>query len=439
MLTTFRQGIISYQDTPTFFLVFSGGKVSINAGTTPTNITFAHGNSDYLFTESESVVNAWVGPFSSIDYWLYWDLDVFSGLRTFGSTTVNPFSPTNGYGATFPTSPVANQHFFNTTTNKMNVWNGNSWGEKIRLFAAKLTNGSTLDPLATGTQIGSFSQRNVGHILFNSDGLPIKTSNRFGLGSFITTESYLNSQVDQNNSYKLESLKQVGKAVEPIPKFYCITWKGPNQLGIASNFFPQYPCIGVSSSDIGINGVSSFITDGLISNPNNWNFSQPPNTSLWVGPSGQITTDVPQNVSMQEIGYVVTNDTVFIDIKRLIFIDQEVVPTPTPTFTPTVTATPSVTPTNTPSTTAAITPTSTATNTPTQTASQTLTPTTTPPPTSTPTTTPTNTPPPTVTPTNTATNTATPSVTPTNTATASNTPSNTVTPTNTPTITPTPT
>ena len=360
MLITFRQGIISYQDTPNFFLVLTGGNVNLNADRIPTDITLAHGTVDYLFTESQSIIGAWSGPFvNGTNYWLYWDIDNFTGQRTFGSTTVDPFQA-NGYGLDFPSSPQVDQHFFNTTINKMHVWNGSRWVEKIRLFAAKITSGGILQSIAIGSQIGVTSKRTAGHILFDNNGLPIKTSDRFGMGYFVTTETYLNSQVDRNNSYKLEALHPTGKAIEPIPQYYCVSWKDVNQLGVASYKDPLHPCIGISSVPMGVNEVSPFITDGFISNFANWNFTDPPGTILWVGITGEITTAVPQDTSMQEIGYVVSPDTVFISLRRVILIDglpnitATPTPTPVPSLTPTVT--PTVTPTLTPTLTPTITP-----------------------------------------------------------------------------------
>ena len=88
MIVNFRQGIVSTQLTPNF-LTYVGGHVNINANGDPVVITFAYGSSDYLFTEADNVPSAWTGPFSpATDYWLYWDIDSFTGIRTFGHTLV---------------------------------------------------------------------------------------------------------------------------------------------------------------------------------------------------------------------------------------------------------------------------------------------------------------------------------------------------------------
>lgn len=321
MIVNFRQGIVSIQLTPNF-LTLVGDHVNLNANSDPTIITFAFGDSDYLFTEAADIVAAWEGPFiGSTDYWLYWDLDIYTGLRTFGYTTVNPFTPTGGYGV-LPNSPSNGQHFFEMSSKKMKVWTGGKWIEKIRVFAAKIASGAILQPLSVGSQINLNQTRLSGHLLFDSKGNVVKIADRLGRGSFVTTETYLNSQDNRDNSYKLEAMQNVGKAVEPLPKYSCLSFKGPQLLGVSSSNDVTRQCIGISSKDTSLNETTTYITNGFITNYNNWNFSDEPGTYLWVGVRGEITTDIPQNYSMQKIGHIVSPDTIFIDIQDQILIDK---------------------------------------------------------------------------------------------------------------------
>lgn len=321
MLTNIRQGIVRKQESPPF-LSFSSGTVSINASTDSTVIAFAHGNSDYLYSEDNSIVGAWTGPFSNgTDYWLYWDINLFTGVRTFGSTTIDPFTPDDGYGNTLPQNPVTNQHFFHILTKKMMVWSGSRWEEVVRVFAAKLANGSSLEIMDEGSQVGLTRVANTGFILFDDAGNPVKRFDRFGKGEFLTTESYLNSSNVLLNSFKLETLQIDGKALEPIPKFYCVSWKGPKQLGLASSENPDFPCVGIAIEDIVSNEIGKFVTHGLITNPDDWNWTEAPNTLIWVGSNGEITTQVPQKTSMQRIGHIVSADTVLISLTDLTLIE----------------------------------------------------------------------------------------------------------------------
>ena len=417
MLVTFRQGIVRKQEYPPF-LQLKDGKVHINANTVPTVIALADGRNDYLFTENQSVNDAWVGPFrKDRTYYLYWDIDKNTGLRTFGHTNVEP-----SFGTVRPTNPATQQHFFDTSVGKMLVWNGAAWLERLRVFAGSLSSGGILRPNGEGTQVKINQSRYIGHILFDERGNPVKNTD----GVFITTETFVSPSDNMVDLYNSERKQIRGRAIESIPKFHAVTWSGPNRLGIARNISPELGyAVGISVEDMNKDEIRTFITEGFLLNEA-WNFSEPPGTLLFVGPTGQVTTEVPSRHSMQIVGQVVDRNTAYIRIRDLFKIDGvPVTPTITPSvsLTPPVSATPAVTPTATPT----VTVTPTVTTNPTSTPAATATPTAT--------VTPSVTAAVTVTPTSTPAATPTPTVTPT--AAVTITPTPTVTPTYTPTITPT--
>jgi hypothetical protein len=377
MLINFRQGIVETQPTPAA-IALGGGQVNLNTNMAPTILSFADGSSDYLFIENTSSVPAWAGPFTlGTDYWLYWDIDKTTANRTFGTTLVEPT-----FGTTRPSSPLNDQHFFDTSINKMVVWNGQRWIEKLRIFAAKLENGSTLIRETVGTsQVGLDTESYSGEIVLAPNGLPVVRAN----GEFLTTQTPTNSQDNPLNSYKIESLQIRAKAVEPIPIYHCVAYKGPNQTGLATNRSPDRGrCIGVSVENTLTNEMRKYVTFGYVTNPA-WNFTENPGTLVFVGNNGQVTTDVPTKISLQRIGTVVSSDTILVDIGILFRIVDPLIPSPTPSpspsasVTPTPTRTPPVTATPTPSATqtaaVTVTPTPTLTVTPTLTATLTPTPT----------------------------------------------------------------
>jgi hypothetical protein len=450
MFVAFRQGIVAVQPSPSF-LSLVGNNVNLNANASPTIITFAYQSTNYLFTENKSVLAAWKGPFlNGTNYWLYWDLDMTTAKRTFGVTTINPAF----FGNTPPPSPVTGQHFFFYKENTMKVWNGVQWKPFLRVFAGQIDSGGILVPYTVGSQVNLNQGGQQGTLLFDQTGSPIYNNKNY----FLTTESTVNTQNNPLNNYKIEALQVVGRAIESIPKYSAVTWKGKNTLGLASSTDYLRPAIGIAIEDLTKDEVSRFVTDGYITNPS-WNFTVAPNTAIWVGINGEITTQVPQTISMQRMGYVVAPDTIFVSIAQIILLQNpNALPTPTPTtsITPSITRTPTLTPTNTPTLTPTMTISGSASPTPTPTLSatpsitSTITPTVTPSATMTPTMTPTVTFTPSVTVTTTPTTTATPTptltpvptlasptVTPTMTLTPTNTGTAQVTPTPTSTVTPT--
>lgn len=98
MRINFRQGVASHQVGG--FLQVSGSTVNILAADRPVTATLAHKTTNYTHSEDNSVTAAWVGPFTETNYWLYWDFNPLTFVRTFAHTTIQPIAqsvePGNG-------------------------------------------------------------------------------------------------------------------------------------------------------------------------------------------------------------------------------------------------------------------------------------------------------------------------------------------------------
>lgn len=432
MKLEFRQGLVQFQTSPPF-LSFAGGNVDLISTSIDTIVTFAHGSSDYLFIESSSVFGAWTGPFPSTGTsWLYWDLDIVTGKRTFGWTEV-----AYGYGSIMPQTPVLDEHFFYTRSNNFKVWDGSKWVTKIRVFAGEVVDNSIVIPYGTGSQIGDTRTTYAGEILYDSMHQPLRKSDPLNRGEFVHTESRLKSQNTPLNEHNQSTTEYSYTPDTPVPMGYCVSMVDDMSLTLSSYRKPDRPCIGISITDTYASELGRYITEGILTF-DGWNFTAEPNTPIWVGVNGEITTVVPSKTSIQRLGHVISRNKILLNIQEIILIDSSyedcIIPSPTPTPTNTVTPTVTATITMTPTVTATITVT------PTVTAAITVTPTITAPATPNATVTPTVTPSktpflqpspvPTLTPTMTPTMTVTPDPTP------PITPDTTVTPN--PTITPTP-
>ena len=315
MKLSFRQGIVRYQtdvsNNPDFLQVTSSNYVTLSVAPTPTIVTFSQGNADYLFEETQTITNAW-GPFNdtSNNYYLYWDIDVNTGLRSFGSTTLAPLSDFSA-----PTNPAIGQHWYNLTYTTMNVWDGTRWNQVIRVFAGELANGVVLTQYTVGSQVGLNTPSFAGSILFDYHSKPIRTAQLNGLGYFLTTESpfYKNEQVV--STVKFESTLEYVAAFEPIPAFSLVTYKGASELGLASFSSNLLQAIGLVQQDLYIGDVGIITTNGFVSNAL-WNWTVPLNSPLYCGSTGQITAVMPTTGYIQRIGHVVSSDTIFVDIQQ---------------------------------------------------------------------------------------------------------------------------
>jgi len=314
MKLPFRQGIVRYQtdinDTPTF-LQLTGSGVTLNVSPDPTVVTFSHGSTNYLYEENQTVPNAWAAPFDPVDQWLYWDLDIITGVRTFGITKISPVDGVN------QPAPAIDRHWFDLQSKKMMVFTGARYVEKLRVFAAKLDDGGVLIPYNIGSQSGLNETVNAGLILYDDEQQPVKKFDRFGRGNFLTTESPLSAQFSRIVNYKLEYEIKEAVANEFIPIHYCVSYFDYSVIRLSKNTIAEFPCIGIASEDMHIGEARSFITSGHIKD-DSWNWTDPVGTKLFVGQTGEITTTIPQVFSIQEIGTIVAPNTIYIDIKPLI-------------------------------------------------------------------------------------------------------------------------
>jgi len=98
MKINFRQGVVSYQSGG--FLQISGNDVNILATNRPVTVSVAQKTSNYTHSEDNAVPSAWVGPFTAFtNYWLYWNFDPLTFVRTFGHTAIEPITQSAVPGA----------------------------------------------------------------------------------------------------------------------------------------------------------------------------------------------------------------------------------------------------------------------------------------------------------------------------------------------------
>src|SRR5271165_5387171 len=99
MIINFRQGIVQQMMSaghPAFLQLVGTGVNLIASPSNPTIVDFAQGQSDYLFQEAANITNAWAGPFTVTSYaYLYWDINLLTGIRTFNSTPYVPVTSAN--------------------------------------------------------------------------------------------------------------------------------------------------------------------------------------------------------------------------------------------------------------------------------------------------------------------------------------------------------
>jgi len=318
----FRQGIVRTHATA---LQFTAGNtvILLDGQTAPVVLNFADGpNDDYLWEEALLVDPAWTDLPSANEYWLYIDIDKMTAERTFGTTIYQPLDQPNT-----PSNPAVGQHWFDTrsTQTVMKVWAGSRWTEKVRMFVAKVS-GLTIFPYSTGTQAGLNDSVLSGRILYDDENRtqPIKKYDRRGQGKFITTESVIFSQFSNITGFKVAQGLVEGQAIENIPQYYAVALRGGEyKIGLAKNGTSggaqpgPYPAIGIATEDFVTGETHTYAANGYITD-DNFNWIEDPGTYIFVGPTGQLTTSVPQSGSLQRVGVVINTYTIQIDIQPII-------------------------------------------------------------------------------------------------------------------------
>jgi hypothetical protein len=326
MKLTFKQGIVKSQvdsnNVPTFLNKSSTSDyVSLYINATSTLITFSHGSVDYLYEESNSVEQAW-GPFTppvTQTYYLYWDIDLETGIRTFGHTTF-----TTVVSETPPTILANGQHWFNLLDKKMYVYQDLGWAEKIRVFAGVYANGSltpysVLDTSVTPsvtryftTQVGLHETANAGFILFDDNTLPIRRSQN---STFLTTESQFYTTKSLISAVNFDTNLFYATANENVPAFSIVSYNKDNTLSVASyDDVHATSANGFIRNEVYKGEVTNIVTNGYITNIN-WRFSVPAATPVYLGLNGEIQLTPPRSGFIQKVGTIVSPDTIFVNIE----------------------------------------------------------------------------------------------------------------------------
>jgi len=328
MRVNFRQGIINYQQ-PTF-LSIKRTSVDLVVDNTPLLLTIASGTIDYLFTEQTSVTNAWNRVYSGIDQWLYIDYDGRNLNRTFGITTKSPI-----VGPTAPKNLTADQHWYDTTSNHLKVWNGSGWAIKIRVFVAMLQKGtkpismSNNSPIFSGTQIGDTSVIYAGSIVYNTlTKLPIRDD----LGTFLTTEDTLSSSDLGVSTQKLANSLIEAKSQTNIVAYSIVVFSDFGEITSADGFTATYDKVyGIVQNNAAIGDVTTVVTNGIISNPL-WDWTTIGiNAPLYCNSAGQLAT-TPYIPLQMQCATVIDKHTILLGTPALVYNGNPTINLPSPNF-----------------------------------------------------------------------------------------------------------
>ena len=312
MRIPFRQGIVSCQTSagqPDFLLI-SGEQVLMKTDDAAIIVAFVSGSNDYLYQEpiDSNPQLGWIGPFTvNVDYWLYWDIDKITGLRTFGATTSQLI-----YDYQTPSNPVVNQHWFDSNQRLMKVWTGTNWVSVIRVFACKFSQGATIEyiyPIGQ-SQVALDEDVNAGYILFDANNKPVKNSDKgfFTLSDrFFTAEAAVNGQTLENAVFQFN-------VAETITPFKVVKIIAENTVALADYEDTPIFAVGLSLNHAEVGEIVNVCMEGVITNID-WHWT---NISgfLWIDHFGTLV-EIDPHVTLSlrgpfvPVGRIIAHDKIF--------------------------------------------------------------------------------------------------------------------------------
>jgi hypothetical protein len=317
MKLPFRQGIVLYttnnDKVPNFLYTDKRENyVSLIASSSPVTITFADGNDNYLYDERETTKYAWGSFDKNIKYWMYWDLDLLTAKRTFGSTILEPL-----VSDSVPENPQNDQHWFNLADNytisngnykklyknTMYVWDESlqHWSHKLRLFSGIYLNGN-IDAYPLASQVGLTTQCIAGYILYDNSDSPTKAARDDGSYKFLTSESHFYDTKSLTTTISLDAITNYGKASENIEQYKLVKISSDNSISIASHDdLTLSPAIGFVNEKILKDDVGIIITNSYIINES-WSFTDAPSSPIYLVTNGNFSTTPPLSGFIQQIG-----------------------------------------------------------------------------------------------------------------------------------------
>lgn len=313
MELTFRHGIIRHQidisGTATFLRKSGSNDEYIDLVCDEDSVTFAiaHGNANYLIVEPKSINHCW-GPLTAHGetQYLFWDISLLNGSLSHGYTTVNPF-----FGTNEPSSPILDQHWYDTAINQMKVWNGSKWVPKLRLFAGIYQSNAIVVPHARGSQINQNVACKAGNILLGQTGQPLRDTD----GTFITSESNLIASHTSSENLRLETIQMFAEAIEFIPSFSFVTFEVPGKVKLASSNRPDEVINGIMLHEYFPGQVGNIIANGIVRNEQ-WSFlPSEVNRPIYINATGEITLIEPSMQDKYVVGYVFDPTAIFVDIQ----------------------------------------------------------------------------------------------------------------------------
>lgn len=309
MQVTYTQGILRGQTTlpsnARLFLQPDGAYVDVYVTDMKLVAVAAHKSKNYLIEEPYNVSHAWGALPLATHCYLYWDIDVATGVQSRGYTTVAPT-----YGTSTPGTVTNGLHFFNTTDRVMLLGVDGTWVEKIRVFAGESTVSGVTAPYDFESQVGLNGVQQAGYIVYglNNRGLKDPVD-----GTFINTATGFKLRLgDYDTVVSLDAEQEYLTAAEPIPAGSFVAVTAPGAIRVADPDLDRWAS-GYVRSGTATGSAVRVVSGGVVFDEVSFDFDESDiGKLLWLESGGTLSPVRPNMSTAQSVGVIRGAHSVFV-------------------------------------------------------------------------------------------------------------------------------
>lgn len=317
MLVKFRHGIVKQQKdiagNPAS--IFIDGNVFRLKGTKeqPFVFTLSFGKFDYLL-EVENSNLTW--PIRDGSWNLYLSMDLLTGELSTGSSSLPVFYTDNE-----PQNVEEGQHWFDVNDATMRVFEDGIWKDVLRIFVARAM-GQKLTQMKVGSQMVTETPVKPVYPVLDTFGYPMRVRRpKDSVGQMSGFMGSTTKDLSKGRTLVRFGDFLLGATASTNLHSHCLVHLEPaKKVRFSDATDPTNRVIGMVIPPASSGQEVDIKSFGFIKNEN-WNWSDGEiSRPLFSDGSGNPTTLPPDTGILQQVGFVVASDTMFLDIKRPVIL-----------------------------------------------------------------------------------------------------------------------
>lgn len=317
MLVKFRHGVVKQKKdavgNPSSIIVDDGVFRLSASKTNVFTFTISHEKFDYLFDiDHENLV--W--EIESGKWFLFLNVDFLTAKITTGKTQLPVF-----YTDIEPQNVSNGQHWYDVNDAIMRVYEDGVWKDTLRLFVGQ-SEGNKLTQLRVGSQFAAEPPIRPIYPLYDNFGYPMRVRRpKDKIGQMTGFQGSISKDLSKSRTLVRLGDFLVGGAASTYLQSFCLVHLMPGKkVKFSDSTDPTNRVIGMVVDGASPNSLVDIKTFGFVKNEN-WDWSDDQiSKPLFSDGAGNVTTIPPDTGVLQQVGFVLSRDHIFLDIKRPIIL-----------------------------------------------------------------------------------------------------------------------